>query len=196
MSTVSSAEDTGGPLSPCDPHARSASTEHVFADSRVIVREDEPTSIISFILSSKSYRDKMRNIAHQQRTRKAGSTTSLPSEALPDTTKTPHAEGLLLDEGADPDDASRNALGTHLNYGEIRQTRVHKYNRVAYEPDCTDFENGTTVFFCRIFFAERFAALRSACGCEDSYLDSLARCLKWDSSGGKSGSAFLKSRGE
>jgi 1-phosphatidylinositol-3-phosphate 5-kinase len=38
--------------------------------------------------------------------------------------------------------------------------------------------------------------LRQACGCEDSFIESLARCVKWDSSGGKSGSAFLKTKGE
>jgi 1-phosphatidylinositol-3-phosphate 5-kinase len=32
-------------------------------------------------------------------------------------------------------------------------------------------------------------------GCDKSMIDSLARCVKWDASGGKSGSAFLKTLG-
>jgi hypothetical protein len=58
-----------------------------------------------------------------------------------------------------------------------------------------DFESGSSTIFCRIFFAEQFAALRSACQCEDSFVESLARCVQFDASGGKSGSAFLKTKG-
>lgn len=62
--------------------------------------------------------------------------------------------------------------------------------------DLTDFESGSSTIFCRIFFAEQFAALRSACNCEDSFVESLARCISFDAAGGKSGSAFLKTKGE
>ena len=59
-----------------------------------------------------------------------------------------------------------------------------------------DFTDGTTKFFCKIFFVEQFDALRRNCGCEESYIASLASCCKWDSSGGKSGSVFLKTKGK
>jgi hypothetical protein len=59
-----------------------------------------------------------------------------------------------------------------------------------------DFTDGTTKFFCKIFFAEQFDALRRNCGCDESYIASLAHCAKWDSSGGKSGSVFLKTKGK
>lgn len=59
-----------------------------------------------------------------------------------------------------------------------------------------DFESGSSTIFCRIFFAEQFAALRLACDCEDSFVESLARCVAFDAAGGKSGSAFLKTKGE
>lgn len=64
------------------------------------------------------------------------------------------------------------------------------------QTDNADFESGASTIFCRIFFAERFAALRAACECEDSFVESLARCVSFDASGGKSGSAFLKTKGE
>lgn len=51
---------------------------------------------------------------------------------------------------------------------------------------------GTTKFVCKVFFVEQFDALRRNCGCHESYIHSLADCVKWDSSGGRSGSAFLK----
>jgi 1-phosphatidylinositol-3-phosphate 5-kinase len=59
----------------------------------------------------------------------------------------------------------------------------------------TDFESGSSTIFCRIFFAEQFAALRLACDREDSFVESLARCVSFDAAGGKSGSAFLKTKG-
>ena len=48
---------------------------------------------------------------------------------------------------------------------------------------------------CVVFCAEQFEALRRNCGCDSTVIESLARCLKWDASGGKSGSGFLKTRG-
>lgn len=57
---------------------------------------------------------------------------------------------------------------------------------------------GGGVVFCRVFFQEQFESLRRRCGleAEGAFIDSLARCIKWDSSGGKSGSAFLKTKGQ
>lgn len=47
---------------------------------------------------------------------------------------------------------------------------------------------------CKVFFAEQFDALRRNCGVDNLFEQSLARCVKWDASGGKSGSFFLKTR--
>jgi 1-phosphatidylinositol-3-phosphate 5-kinase len=57
------------------------------------------------------------------------------------------------------------------------------------------FQEGSANFFCKIFYAEQFDALRINCGCDEHYIQSLSRCLKWDSAGGKSKSAFLKTLG-
>lgn len=46
-----------------------------------------------------------------------------------------------------------------------------------------------------MLYPEQFDALRRTYDCEKSMIESLARCIKWDASGGKSGSAFLKTRG-
>lgn len=58
-----------------------------------------------------------------------------------------------------------------------------------------EFEEGSTNFFCKIFFAEQFDALRQNCGCGTQFIESLARCVKWESSGGRSKVDFLKTRG-
>ncbi|OAD08024.1 hypothetical protein MUCCIDRAFT_32988 [Mucor lusitanicus CBS 277.49] len=122
-------------------------TEYLFPDSYVIVREDEPSSIIAYTLSSEDYIDKMHDIQD---------CSSAPN------TNTDDIQETLLRES-----------GTHMRY---------------------NFSTGSTKFFCKIFFSEQFDALRRNCGCDESYIMSLASCIKWDSSGGKSGSAFLKTK--
>jgi 1-phosphatidylinositol-3-phosphate 5-kinase len=64
-------------------------------------------------------------------------------------------------------------------------------------PPClgSEFSDGGAKFYCKVFFAEQFDALRRNCECEKAYIQSLARCIKWDASGGKSGSLFLKTKG-
>jgi 1-phosphatidylinositol-3-phosphate 5-kinase len=57
------------------------------------------------------------------------------------------------------------------------------------------FESGGLTISCTVLFPEQFDALRRTYDCEKSMIESLARCVKWDAGGGKSGSAFLKTRG-
>ena len=57
------------------------------------------------------------------------------------------------------------------------------------------FESGGLTISCTVLFPEQFDALRRTYDCEKSLIESLARCVKWDASGGKSGSAFLKTLG-
>jgi 1-phosphatidylinositol-3-phosphate 5-kinase len=96
--------------------ARSAS-EHIFADSRVIIRENEPTSIIAFTLSSKTYRDKER---HFNLNTKANSKVEA---FMPDDSATERGstwDMVSLDEAVETDDgSSRKEGGTHLKYGKL-----------------------------------------------------------------------------
>jgi 1-phosphatidylinositol-3-phosphate 5-kinase len=59
----------------------------------------------------------------------------------------------------------------------------------------TAFDSGGLTISCTVLFPEQFDALRRTYGCDKSMIESLARCIKWDASGGKSGSGFLKTRG-
>lgn len=57
------------------------------------------------------------------------------------------------------------------------------------------FESGGLTISCTVLYPEQFDALRRTYDCEKSMIESLSRCLKWNASGGKSGSAFLKTKG-
>ena len=58
------------------------------------------------------------------------------------------------------------------------------------------WEAGTATMQCKVFFAESFDAIRQRCGVADRFVESLSRCVKWDSRGGKSKSIFLKTMDE
>ncbi|GAK62070.1 uncharacterized protein PAN0_001d0267 [Moesziomyces antarcticus] len=145
-------------------------SEHVFADSDVIFREDEPTSIVAFTLSSMQYKERLRGMRSEAPWIQEKDEAFMPGNAS--------VAGSV--DGWDLVDVEANELEGTLKK-EGRHFRC-------------EFESGTTRLWCKILFAEQFDALRRMCGCDVSVVESLSRCFKWDSSGGKSGSAFLKTR--
>ena len=128
--------------------------DHVFANSNVIVRESEPTSIVAFSLCSPHYLEQL------------------------DVIKSESSVDRLLEK-------SKSFYGDH---GERDETNLKEGgNHIRYQ-----FWDGATKMHCKIYFAEQFHTLRQNCGIDDVYDFSLARCVKWEASGGKSGSTFLK----
>ncbi|CCF36601.1 phosphatidylinositol-3-phosphate/phosphatidylinositol 5-kinase [Colletotrichum higginsianum] len=77
---------------------------------------------------------------------------------------------FMMEEG-ELEKSLLRATGTHLKY---------------------QFKEGSATMLCKIFYAEQFDALRRKCGVADRIVESLSRCLKWDSKGGKTKSVFLK----
>lgn len=131
-------------------------TDHVFADCDIIVREDEPSSLVSFALDSSDYKEKLSSI--QQRYDEMED--HAPESHDIETVKEARVERALL-----------SPTGTHLKY---------------------QFQEGQAKMLCKIFYAEQFDALRKKCGVADRIVESLSRCAKWDSKGGKTKSLFLK----
>jgi 1-phosphatidylinositol-3-phosphate 5-kinase len=130
-------------------------SDHVFADCDIIVREDEPSSLIAFALDSHDYKTKLASIQdHYDRLEQ----TSLERDM--ETRNETRVEHALL-----------RATGTHLKY---------------------QFQEGQAKMLCKVFYAEQFDALRRKCGVADRIVESLSRCAKWDSKGGKTKSLFLK----
>jgi 1-phosphatidylinositol-3-phosphate 5-kinase len=124
-----------------------AQIEHVWEDSDIIVREDEPSSIIALALSSPDYLAKLQSFRDDP--------SGLDLESM---------EGSI----------ERNLLhdkNTNIRYG---------------------FTNRGVKAQCKIFYAQSFDALRRKCGVADRFVESLSRCSKYESKGGKSKSIFLK----
>ncbi|KAL4960135.1 1-phosphatidylinositol-3-phosphate 5-kinase FAB1 [Aspergillus stella-maris] len=132
-------------------------SDHVFADCDIIVREDEPSSLIAFALDSGDYKDKLASI--QKRYGELGE------------------QPLDLESGVADFNEGR------LEHALLRETGTHlKYQ----------FQEGPAKMMCKVFYAEQFDAMRTKCGVADRIVESLSRCAKWDSRGGKTNSLFLK----
>ncbi|KAK4693825.1 hypothetical protein P7C71_g3643, partial [Lecanoromycetidae sp. Uapishka_2] len=134
-------------------------TDHIFADSDIIVREDEPSSLIAFALGSEDYQSKLQNIVKQVKETTTSYKSSPPqsSHSSPEQTE---LEPLFL-----------KPTGTHLKY---------------------QYVEGSAKMTCKVFYAEQFDAVRRKCGVSERIVESLSRCMKWDSKGGKTKSVFLK----
>ncbi|KAI0107811.1 hypothetical protein GGR51DRAFT_142369 [Nemania sp. FL0031] len=142
-------------------------SDHIFIDSDIIVREYEPSSVIAFALSSEDYKAKLRRFHH----RKPGQPTRSSSdmEELGD-------DGPSLEEPI-----TEERLETSLVHNSSSH---YKYQ----------FAEGSAKMLVKIFYAEQFDALRRKCGVADRIVESLSRCVPWDSKGGKTKSVFLKTQ--
>ena len=135
-------------------------TDHVFADSDIIVREDEPSSLIAFALGSVDYQAKLRKISESDHGLSCQDELVDSKESF-----------LGSDEPVEVERSLNRSTGTHLKF---------------------QFQEGSARMLCKVFFAEQFDALRRKCGVSERIVESLSRCLKWDSKGGKTKSVFLK----
>ena len=135
-------------------------SDHIFADSDIIIREDEPSSLIAFALGSEDYKTKLQSTLEKSKDTKIMHDKSYVHDPLLTTEEQKRIEFSLL-----------QSTGTHLKY---------------------QFQEGSAKMLCKIFYAEQFDAVRRKCGVTDRIVESLSRCMKWDSKGGKTKSVFLK----
>ncbi|TFY71832.1 hypothetical protein EVG20_g1173 [Dentipellis fragilis] len=154
--------------------------EHIFRDSSMVVRTDEPTSIIALALNSPHYREMLaRSRAEKRQSREPkvtdGGEAFMPDDrSVAESNSTWGVVNVETTDGINPSDELR-----------VPSSKL---------PWAITFESGGLTISCTVLYPEQFDALRRTYDCEKSMIESLARCIKWDASGGKSGSAFLKTR--
>lgn len=155
-------------------------TEHTFADSDVIVREDEPSSLVAFCLSSNDYKQKIKDMgSNAVEVNSEEGTDNLENN---EQFKKRYAHFVKIEKKFKKKIDKINETSEL----EITMTKT-KSNHLKYQ-----FLDGSTEMSCKIFYSEQFEAFRTACGVNDSFIQSLSRCVKWNLKGGKSGSNFLK----
>ena len=137
-----------------------SASDHVFADSDILIREDEPSSLIAFALGSQDYKIKLKTIQDKSKDFKIMHNKTYVQDPMLSTEEQKRIECSLL-----------QSTGTHVKY---------------------QYQEGSAKMLCKIFYAEQFDAVRRKCGVTDRIVESLSRCMKWDSKGGKTKSVFLK----
>ncbi|KNC99530.1 uncharacterized protein SPPG_04921 [Spizellomyces punctatus DAOM BR117] len=148
----------------CSIPGHKPKTGHVYPNSFVIVREDEPTSIIAFTLSSKDYIQHIRN----QRQYPFGVDPESPPPI-------PQWENV----GGDCE--------VKMKVFSHEQTPGGPKQHIKYK-----FRQGKHNFSCTVYYAAQFDGLRRKCGMSAMYVRSLMRCSEWNASGGKSRAGFFK----
>ncbi|KAF8807958.1 hypothetical protein BYT27DRAFT_7190050 [Phlegmacium glaucopus] len=151
--------------------------EHIFRDSSMVVRIDEPTSIIALALDSPQYRDMLAKSRAEKRTAREAKLTEGGEAFMPDDKSVAESWGVVDVDSADSADPTDDL--------RVPSSKL---------PWAITFESGGLTISCTVLYPEQFDALRRTYDCEKNMVESLSRCRKWNASGGKSGSAFLKTR--
>ncbi|KAJ8686685.1 hypothetical protein QAD02_022479 [Eretmocerus hayati] len=185
----------------------------------LVVYEPEPSSIIAYALDSLDYKH-----ALQEQLRGSKSCEPSPSplnkrkfidskESTSDVTqsgefKRPSVLSFLRSNSpnpstlASPSDSDKPIAASDTTSSAPSQppSEVDDDKKASKQQQQNDIEvqftDSTANFFCRIYFAAQFAALRESVlpyG-EDGFTRSLSRSVQWAARGGKSGSAFCKTR--
>jgi 1-phosphatidylinositol-3-phosphate 5-kinase len=140
-----------------------------YEDVVVAVYDDEPTSIISYAMTSEEY---VQQVAHRLN-------SSLSFSRLPNTTEV-SSHGLEVSSPSQQDHL--HSKGTHFKFSFDDDSPI--------SPDKTKFS-----VIC--YFEKHFAALRKKCCPKDiDYIRSLSRCKRWNAQGGKSNVYFAKTMDE
>ncbi|XP_057797068.1 1-phosphatidylinositol-3-phosphate 5-kinase FAB1B-like isoform X2 [Salvia miltiorrhiza] len=164
-------------------------------DIVVPLYDDEPTSIISYVLLSDDYAHQLSNEAERQRD---GVDSLLPTQSL-DSLNLPQSHSfheMMLESSKSfgPSDetflsltTSRSSLPFPLD--PLLHTKA-SHARVSFE---VDGPLGQVKYTVTCYFAKRFDALRRmCCPSEVDFIRSLSRCKKWGAQGGKSNVFFAK----
>ncbi|KAH9486348.1 1-phosphatidylinositol 3-phosphate 5-kinase FAB1 [Psilocybe cubensis] len=153
--------------------------EHIFRDSSMVVRLDEPTSIIALALNSPQYRDLLAKSRAEKKTAREAKISE-------------GSEAFMPDDGSVGDSSSTwGVVNVDSDSADPTEDLRAPSSKL---PWAISFESGGLTISCTVLYPEQFDALRRTYDCEKSMVESLSRCVKWNASGGKSGSAFLKTR--
>ncbi|KAI9143284.1 hypothetical protein BKA69DRAFT_168243 [Paraphysoderma sedebokerense] len=179
-------------------------TEHMFSESLVTIREDEPSSIISFALNTAEYQYQLQNItdpssyvAQSKQTSKTVSTSS-PAKPTLQSRMSDESQSKQKDQTSSSvidDEESLLTSGKSVGGGQdvwVEDAQAKDENSNSHMK--LEFSEGPLRVMCKVFFAEPFATFRKNCGIDAIFVQSLSRCIKWDALGGKSGSSFLKTK--
>ncbi|KAJ1733734.1 Mitochondrial distribution and morphology protein 12, partial [Coemansia biformis] len=164
-------------------------TEHVMPGSPIIVREAEPSSIIAYTLLNDEFRKILHALFEEAR---SGGDVGPRRRAHDADDASSAGSGESFDDDLEersPLNEFSQAPPSRDDGEDIKRVLLQAQEHVYFE-----FSAGRKKFTCEVYYAAQFEALRRCNGCEDSYIESLSRCMPYSAKGGKSGSAFMLTR--
>ncbi|XP_022882037.1 putative 1-phosphatidylinositol-3-phosphate 5-kinase FAB1C isoform X3 [Olea europaea var. sylvestris] len=157
----------------------------------IVVYDNEPTSIISYVLSCKEYEEW---VADKPNRLEGGSNISRTKRvnALASDLSTWHSFGSLdLDYINYGSYASGDALKTESSQSTDSKSSPHL--RISFEDEFSS-AGGKLKFSVVCYFAKQFDSLcKRCCPNKVDFVRSLSRCRRWSAQGGKSNVYFAKS---
>ncbi|KAG6874420.1 hypothetical protein C0995_015156 [Termitomyces sp. Mi166 len=137
--------------------------EHIFRESSMVVRTDEPTSIIALALNSPQYREMLARSRAEKRTAREARLNDSGEAFMPDdrsvaeSTSTWGVVNVETTESADPTEDLK-----------VPSSKL---------PWAITFESGGLTISCTVLYPEQFDALRRTYDCERSMIESLSRYM-------------------
>lgn len=167
-------------------------------DLPVLVRDDDPGSMIAFTLASHEYDSQLRNLGHPVLTRSASQVSGTPTSYVA-------SGGQSVGDSAQVE----TSYDSQVSFSTSGATFVKNQADTHDGSIEVQFEDPSIKFSCTVYFADRFRKLRSStikldisdtsqtCGqtwmsIEEVFIRSLSTAFEWKASGGKSGSRFRK----
>nr|CAB3264883.1 1-phosphatidylinositol 3-phosphate 5-kinase-like [Phallusia mammillata] len=167
--------------------------------SQVVVRDLEPSSIIAYTLRTPEYRLYVSSENHESANfaDKATTSSGVDMEQKTPSTRPTDDPCEVCPDGDPIIDPPVEFKGTNSwkfegKLGLTSSPSAASSNKLPHKE--VEFEDSTSKFYCKVYFAVGFKALRAQildCS-EEDYISSLGRCVRWAARGGKSGSAFHK----
>ncbi|XP_021945128.2 1-phosphatidylinositol 3-phosphate 5-kinase isoform X2 [Folsomia candida] len=154
-----------------------------YSNIPIPVYENEPSSIVAFTLGSTEYKSKLKQSGCSNLSCATGDDDMLSRRGkVLQTSTTSSGEFNATSNKSIPDEKGA---------GDTDEDRSAKKGDGNIE---IQFSHSSAKFYCRVYFSENFRQLRKTCLVEgeELYVRSLARCVSWAASGGKSGSTFCK----
>lgn len=163
-------------------------------DVVIAVYDNEPTSIISYALSSKEYKDWVTDKPYMSEDGWGKSDTNKESPIASKLSTWQRFGSLDLDYMHFGSYGSEDAAG-RIGF-LFSDPKLSPHPRISFEDDSST-TGGKVKFSVTCYFAKQFDGLRKkCCPSELDFIRSLSRCKRWSAQGGKSNVYFAKSLDE
>ncbi|CAO2828502.1 unnamed protein product [Amaranthus hypochondriacus] len=165
------------------------------SDMVIAVYDDEPTSVITYALSSKEYEDWVSDKWRQQEASWGVKDIHRENSTVSTFLSWQSFGSLELDYINYGSYGSEDVLSRNNSLANEVKRSPHLH--ISFDDDSSSATGGKAKFSVICYFAKQFDTLQEKCfPCKLDFVRSLSRCRRWNAQGGKSNVYFAKSMDE